>query len=917
MLRDNTSPPCGLKVGGNAIVATLLLWLAGLLCAAAPSQAVAGDRVDFDIAAQSADKGLIEFVRQAGLSVLLPTERINQFATHEVRGSYEVEQALAMLLSGSGLSGELSMDGVMIIRMNQSGGGAMEYSSKERGSSAAAPAQSRQGFSVSRIIAFLGSAIAGTATVPAHAQSSDGAVGTLEEIIVTAERRSENIQKAATSVSVRSGEDLITQGKYSLGSILEDVPGMAGGAALSTLVAAGSGTDNPAAGLVIRGIPSNSGVSSGITSVASAAAIYVDGVYEGLGGGYDIERVEALRGPQGTLYGRSATTGLVAIHTRNPQLGEFGGNVSLEAGNYDLRHFSGGVNVPVGDTLALRFAGNKYERDGFLAEHGGDDPFGQSSEATDGRMKLLFAPSDAFSVLLAAAAQNNTTYTGGTTVYLTSPDSHYSVTPNSAGPSPGSNRYRQYWAEINWDIGFAHFTYQPAFRSWTSTNSQYSRSALGWFDLYSATPKDDFWTHEVHLSSKPDSKLVWQVGTLYYDNKLENSSLQIRRPSNAFFQNADIQRRTRALGTFAEATYPFADSWRATAGVRYDSTKVQVNEVFTTNTNCSGSATSATYCLPEVLATGILSGDAGKRTYNNWTYKLRLEHDLTPDNLVYAMVSTGVSPGDVTMTVNSANQPTPKDITAETLTSYEIGSKNRFLDDALQINGSAYYYDYGAYQVANVNVNGTIVNGYFVAAQPFRYEVLSAPVTAYGLELEAVYQLTPNDRVGLSYSYNEAYFTDKDQRVAGTNATFGDFFGYDRIPGVAPHTAALSYDHTFHLFVGSTLTLHAATRWLSSRVLTRVSKAQLSNATVAAAIQPWIETEAEYVSDLNATWTSRGGMYSVTAWMRNVFDNRYKTYVSATNIANVNANNLATAFNTIAATPYDPRTYGVVVSVKW
>ena len=146
------------------------------------------------------------------------------------------------------------------------------------------------------------------------------------------------------AVSVRSGEELESEGKFSLRSILEDMPGIEGGASAIQSRHGGSGTDNQAIGLVIRGIPSNVGVGGGIISVPSAAAIYVDGVYEGVGGGFDIERVEALRGPQGTLYGRSATSGLVSIHTRDPMLARIRRQCRLETGNYGLRHFTGGVN---------------------------------------------------------------------------------------------------------------------------------------------------------------------------------------------------------------------------------------------------------------------------------------------------------------------------------------------------------------------------------------------------------------------------------------------------------------------------------------------------------------------------------------------------------------------------------------------
>jgi iron complex outermembrane receptor protein len=765
----------------------------------------------------------------------------------------------------------------------------------------------------------------------------------LEEVLVTAERRSEDIQKTAVSVSVRDGDDLQQQGKFSLASILEDVPGLQGGAAATPIGTGGSGTDNQAAGLTIRGIPSNVGVGGGITSVASAAAIYVDGVYEGVGGAYDIERVEALRGPQGTLYGRSATSGLVAIHTRNPKLGAFTGNVGVEAGNYSLRHYTGGVNVPLGDTVALRISANKYQRDGFYLPQGG------SSDSTDGRVKLLIQPSDTFSLLLGAAIQNNKTSSGGSTSRLPSPDGEIITTPQPSSVSPGENKYRQFWAEMSLDVGFAQLTYLPAYRTWTSDVAVYLRGApppgqpTAYFDQFSTTDKDKFWTHEVRLASKPDSKLVWQVGALYYDNTLHNFNAFYRQPSGGFYRSMDVARDTKATSGFAEATYPFTDATRVTGGLRFDQTKVQVNETFLNNLNCvttiPGGTGSLLYCLPSTgnLAVGVLAGDAGRRVFNKWTYKLRAEHDFTPQNLAYAMISTGVSPGDISLAVDlrptvvtngvtvpnpNVNKPVPKEITSETLTAYEIGSKNRFLDDRLQLNGTIYYYDYGAYTVANANVNGSLdAQGNFVViASPTQFETLSAPVKSYGVELETLFQLTANDRIGLNYSYTKAEFTDKNRPAQGTSRTFGDFFGLDGIPGLVPGRASLSYDHRFILPGGSRLTAGADVRWLSSHLenglAAPVSKDQATSPAVMAAISPWLNAKAQFVTDFNVNWTSPKGMYSVTGWMRNASDNRYK---QAVGIGSVNRTNYASAttFSNITVTPYDPRTYGVVVSVNW
>ena len=165
---------------------------------------------------------------------------------------------------------------------------------------------------------------------------------------------------------------MLTQGRYELKNILEDVPGVAGGAATTVNTSQGSGTDNPASGLTIRGVQSNAGAGGSITTTAAAAAIYVDDVYNGIGGGYDIDRVEVLRGPQGTLYGRSATAGVVAIHTaRSQHHAVQRAKARRNSATTTCATMTGDVNVPIiEDKLALRVSGNLYERDGYYSAEG-------------------------------------------------------------------------------------------------------------------------------------------------------------------------------------------------------------------------------------------------------------------------------------------------------------------------------------------------------------------------------------------------------------------------------------------------------------------------------------------------------------------------------------------------------------------
>jgi iron complex outermembrane receptor protein len=778
-------------------------------------------------------------------------------------------------------------------------------------------------------IAFsVGATLAGMAQAAAPAGAGAGAdtVGSadqLEEVVVTAERRAADVQKTAESISVRDGKDLATEGRYELSQILEDVPGVIGGAATSNGAGSAFGSDTSGYGVTIRGIASSVPTAGGVNTIAPATAVYVDGVYEGVGGSYDIDRVEVLRGPQGTLYGRSATSGIVAVHTANPDLNALGGNVSAEAGNYDLQHYEGAVNLPlVDDKLAVRVAGNYYSRNGYYelnySDHGGE-VFNK-----DGKIKLLFKPTDSFSVLLGAAVEKNILNAVDYNSQLVAPDT-IAINPLPAG-SPiglGGNEQREYWADISWDLGFGTVTYEPAFRSFTQQGTFYARNGAAFnFNQYINEPKDHFNTQELRIASDAGSRVTWQAGALYYLNNLSSSDNIITPPGfgnpdgagpgNAIltspWTNEDIEtpeKYTQAMGIFGELTYPFADSWRVTAGLRYDYTKVV-------------SSTSIYFSLPEVVggvliptpapvgsSSNSIGGSAGTDYFRNTTYKLRFEHDLTAQNMVYAMYSTGFTPGDLTInkggtTANPVPQVFP--LQSETLNAYEIGSKNRFLGNTLQINGDLYYYYYGGFQLANVNSNNALPGPPSPAPN---FIVITSPVEVFGAEIEALYQMTPNDRVGLNLGYTNAYFVGKNSNVinlgGGVTTTFAFFYTLNSVPNVVPFTANLNYDHRFDLPGGSSLTFSADARYLGPN-----DQAPGGLAATLQSFYPYIRAEGEALGDLNLTWLSSNKKFSVGPYVRNVTNNQYKTV----------ANPPPVPFVPATATRYDPRTYGVVLSAR-
>ncbi|SFJ31829.1 Outer membrane receptor proteins, mostly Fe transport [Caulobacter sp. UNC279MFTsu5.1] len=741
----------------------------------------------------------------------------------------------------------------------------------------------------------------GAACLPVQAQAqaqttkaaptSQDAPQALDEIVVTAERFERNVQKTAASVTVQTGQDLLTQGKFTLSTILETVPGVSGGES-EGVSNEPTGNDSPAAGITIRGVSSNGGLSGQTLSGVPATALYVDNVYNGIGGGYDVDRVEVLRGPQGTLYGRSATAGVVAIHTRNPNLAGYSVDASVEAGSYDLRRASVAVNAPiVSDHLALRVAANHYERDGADVDKG----FG-ASRGDDVKLKLLALPSDGVSLLIGASMQDRTLYNGGAAGNLVAPNT-VEYTPYSVGTA--KLKSRQVWAELNVDLGPARLTYLPAYRSFNQDATVFVVGPGGnSIKQIVTTPEDDFVTHELRLTSQPDSMIKWQTGLFYYSNGIRSSNRNVWESSDGLLFSADIDRKTRDLGVFAEATVPVTQALRLTGGLRWDKTTVTTAEVYSSNLSVfcntplgfvSGCAVAGQNSplagLPESISTIKVSGNAGRRAFKNLTYKARVEYDLAPANLLYASISSAFLPGDVQIGTGAGNVPTVYPYDSEKLTAYEIGSKNRFFDRRLQVNLGAFYYDYAGYQ-ASVQLD---------QSNPASAVLFNVPLRMVGVELETLFQLSPADRIGLNVSHIDSKFHD-------LPAGFADAVAQRELWGFAPTSLTLLYDHQIRLSGGSTLNLHGDGAWRSAY--------DVRFTTPGLAAQGGLDYERQkalFQGNLNLTWASANDRLSVTGYVRNVTDKRYKTYVNLQSISPLQA----------SATLSDPRTFGVVLTGKF
>ncbi len=719
------------------------------------------------------------------------------------------------------------------------------------------------------------------------AQAEEVAGIRLEEIVVTAERRISDVQKTAASVSVRTGEELAQQGRYTLQDILRDVPNVAA-PDLPTTPSLG-GSDSAGGGVVIRGVAGSppGGGNGTPLSGSSTTAVYVDGVYEGIGGDHDLQRLEILRGPQGTLYGRSATSGVVAIYTQDPSFDALSGDVSLRFANYTQRRYAGALNVPLGDSLAIRVSLSKEEADeGFYNGAGG------AYDRVHGRVKALYRPTEDLSLLFGFAFEENDPQTGG--CIGTSPALGVVVYESCTEVRTAHNDGRQYWLNLQWDLGPVSLYYQPALRQYYQTSSPQLVGPGGMFLTQTfETPHDQFLTQELRLASNEEGKLKWQTGFFHYWNNAQTENTNHVQSNGALVFDYSTRRDVKDYGLFGEATYAFTDATRLTLGARYDYTRVNSSQSFTSNTTFPGGQQG----LPENNVTFVVNENtdpSGLRTWRKGNYKVRIEHDLMPQNLVYATVSTGFIPGDVSISSGQGVLP----YEAETLTAYEVGSKNRFLAERLQVNGDVYFYDYG----------GFILEVYRENKDPRTAFTTTVPAKIWGFELETLYQLTSRDRFGLNYAFRDPRYKDKPADFAAEIPweTFGET-GVATNNFTAPHTLNANYEHVFNLPGGSTLSARIDGIWTSSFRYLNPTTTMLTAADVGPGYLDYAYRDSGAIGNFNINWNAPSGRFSVGAYVRNFADHRWITHDVRT----------LTPARDVRAAESAPRTYALTLSAHF
>lgn len=746
-------------------------------------------------------------------------------------------------------------------------------------------------------------AIAQTPDTSGQGASDSEDADDIREIVVTAERRAANIQDIAASVSVRAGTELAKQGKFTTSQVLEDIAGVI---AVENNSRNTGSSDVQGNNITIRGVTPGESAGPGFSQISPtpATAVYVDGIYEGTGGAYDLDRVEVLRGPQGTLYGRSATAGVVAFHSRNPKLGQLEANGSVEFGTYSLQHYTGGVSVPVGSTIALRFSGDYSDQDnGYFGE--GDRG---ARERLNGRAKLLWEPNSDLSVLLGYAHEDDRAFSGGN---ITTTNQAGVLTTLTGDIGKGRKVQNQYWAEINWDLGSAVVTYLPAYRTWTQNDNNIqeanflgSNTQLRQLVL---TPKNSFHTQELRIASDGDSALSWIAGAFFYENKLDTSLRNfLANASNvevALQSSTSDQKKTRSIGAFAEATYAASPDLRLTLGARYDDTKILFSETAYENSFslcgtviqsqlppfisalCTGPGTASVPSAPSLTVTNL------PIKFSNFNYKARVEYDLSDANMVYASVSTGFRPGDGG--INSVNIPGQLPtlkltvFNAEKLTAFEIGSKNQFMDNRLILNAAAFYYNYSGYQTTFLPETPA-----FDPATRGTATRTTVPARMLGGELELLFRPSAHDQFSFNYNYVRFRWSDKPAAFALAQTESGR--------AVVPHTIQASYQHTFDVAGGGSVQARIDGKYESAH---RTDDLHIDH--LNAGQGRFVNVGDRAVGNAQLSFVTEDRRYSLTAYVRNFTNAKHPTYAVGGNPNGIDVYNR------------EPRTIGIVASVRF
>ena len=694
--------------------------------------------------------------------------------------------------------------------------------------------------------------LAQTAAPTAAAVETDG----IDEIIVTAQRVEERLQDIPLAVTAISGGTLVERNITDATQLQQLAPGLSIGR---------SGSD-------VR--PSIRGINTEAIGANSDPRIgfYIDDVYQSrtsqaMAAFVDLERVEVLRGPQGTLYGRNSFGGNIALYSATPK-DEFSAGGNLLYGSFNRFRGEGHVNVPIAPGISARVAGMYERMDGYVknsstgsdlgdedqyfvrgtlrfAPDGSDleillrgsywkqggngiSAFGYKSLGTPIDPSLIRQPGQTLqvgnrAVVMPAGFNGGSAFgvnagvnsrfrdgipdVGGADIGIPLEKDPYKI--NFDTVTIRDTKMVTLGGDINYDFGpvkFRAITGYTDFYAVRSSDNDFSPAPIA-ID-YNQTDVKTFSQEVQLLSGDKDSPFQWIVGGFYYEDDVKEfffsdgftnyptaglpalsagGGIGLLPPGGAFPLNtplsnfrsdtlAPVRMQTRSIAGFAQASYNITEALRVTAGGRYTSDRKRYAagfspgapagqflafDLFTQSDNFNFACGSVTPALAGSTATNAATGitvRCGDETFNFATFRGAIDYKISPDSLVYGSVSTGRRSGGFNNTPNLTNTAIP--FSPEKVTAYEIGSKNQFLDNRLQLNVAAFYNKFGGLQVQRQVPSPSGLTTISIIEN-------AGEARSYGAEIEAIAKPTRNITVNIAYVYLNSKYTKYETGTAG------------------------------------------------------------------------------------------------------------------------------------------------------
>ena len=710
-------------------------------------------------------------------------------------------------------------------------------------------------------LALTSSAHAAEAQPPAGAD----AITSVPEVVVTAQKRKENLQDVPIAVTALSGQALATQGIATVNDLNIVTPGLT--------VYTGTGFVLPH----IRGV----GTTAIGPGLENPVATYVDGVYYASGPGSlialsDVLQVEVLKGPQGTLFGRNATGGLIQVNTLDPTHAATG-HITVDYANYDTvttdAYLSGGLTDWLTTSFGVRYSsqGEGYGRNLATGQY-----VYQTKEDLAARSKWVLTPTSdttihvSFDYMQRSGNGNTSNHEAPGTVptfgapWVGSPwNTDSNVQPKDYLTGGGAS------VRLDQKLGWAQFASTTAYRQ-TSYATLFDGDFTPVPALGLSTDITDLeFTQEFQLLSNSSSRIQWALGLYYYQDHGEYSPSDLLFGGPLINPLAPIQtiqiaggQKTQSYSGYAQVTAPIAPRTNLTVGLRY-----------TTETRTLDAAESG------YLVGGVPIGDLfppihASKSYSDPTWRISLDHKLQGGALLYVSYNRGFKSGGF-----DAGAPQDPAFKPEILDAYEAGVKSEYFGGRLRVNAAAFYYDYSNLQVA-----------VFTNDQPGL--ATGGGAVIYGTDWDLVAKVTPSLTLTAGLSLLHDRFTSSPDAL---------FFIQQPTGGAIPVTESAN-GHRLPITPDATFNLNADYQRETPIGTWNLDAGYYSNSGWYAQVDNFLKQNSYDLLSASVTWSSPDKRYSVRLWGKNLTDAAVFSALSASNLNSI-------------AQYQPPRTFGVTVGV--